>query len=474
MLQAEWLSVLMENSWNEIYLVDLATLRLLYMNRAARTNLQYQDSELEDLTLFKLVDDAAVEPVTQALHALRTSKNASRPVETVHVRKNGTCYPAQLRLFEYSHTLITAAIVIGTDLSPAAASGSRLDEARVHSIASNTPGLVYQFMLRQDGSISFTYLSKGCYPLLGIKGAQLRADPSLLLSIIQPEDRQSYLDTMAASARDMSSWNWEGRIWIESWKDIKWINLRSTPHAIAGGVQWDGVMTNITQGKLAESEIRRSRMQLAELTTHVELVKEQERTRIAREIHDDLGGNLTAIKMALARLSDGLPDGEMLLIKKAEYLDALVDRTIESAHRISRDLRPGILDLGIVAALAWQAGEFEKQSGISCAFLSEEEELDLSSEQATGLFRIFQETLTNISKHAKANAVTVRLAQISDGINLEIADNGRGITETDYLKSKSFGIRGMVERANALGGDLSINTPAEGGCVVAIRIPIPT
>jgi signal transduction histidine kinase len=340
------------------------------------------------------------------------------------------------------------------------------------AIASNTPGLVYQFLLRDDGSQAFPYVSRACASLLGISAARLRNDPSLLLQLIEPEDRQSYLDTMQASASRLASWNWEGRIWIETWHDIKWINLRATPRRINGvGVQWEGLMTNITQGKKAEQDILRSRRQLEELSAHVERVKEQERTRIAREIHDDLGGNLTAIKMALSQLTRRLPDNETVLREKADYVDALVDRTIEAAHRISRDLRPSTLDLGIVAAIAWQAQEFEKQLAIPCVIDGPEEDIDLPPDQATGLFRIFQETLTNISKHAGASRVDVRLAVEDDSVALEVVDNGRGLGLADRRKPKSFGIRGMIERAHALGGMLTVSDPGQG-CRVSVRLPL--
>jgi PAS domain S-box-containing protein len=472
MVQAEWLSIVMQGSRNEIYVMDGDTLHFLYVNETARMNLQYPANELAGLTPLDLAKDLAADAIEQALQPLRTGQAVQASLETVHVRKDGTRYPIELRLFHYSRQPVPAFIAIGNCIDSDPAKAINPDESRLHAIASNTPGLVYQFLQRHDGSVSFPYLSQGCHTLLGVTAHRLRSNPALFLNLIQPEDRQSYLDTMAASAADMKSWNWEGRIWIEKWKDIKWINLRSTPRVIPGvGVQWEGLMTNITQGKLAEFEIRRSRRQLAELSAHVEMVKEQERTRIAREIHDDLGGNLTAIKMALAQLTHRLPPGETLLAEKADYVDSLVDRTIEAAHRISLDLRPSILDLGIVAAIDWQAKEFETQLGIPCNVLSQEEEIDLPLDQATGLFRIFQEALTNIGKHAEASCVTVRLIQTEHDISLEIADNGRGMVATDRLKPKSFGLRGMTERAKALGGELTVGVAKEGGCLVTIRIP---
>ncbi len=345
----------------------------------------------------------------------------------------------------------------------------------MQAFVSNTPGLVYQFILHADGGVEFPYLSDGCAALLGLPAADLQAAPKQFLELIVPDDRRSYLDAMHASATSLSGWNWEGRIWIDEYKDQKWINLRSTPRLLdepAGSVLWDGIMTNITSSKLEQLEVTRSRARLAELTAHIEQVKEQERTRIAREIHDDLGGNLTAIKMALMMLTQRLPADNPLLIERAEYVDALVDRSIEAVHRISLDLRPSMLDFGLVAALEWQSREFEKQNGISCAFSSSEKELDLSLDHATALFRIFQEALTNIAKHARASQVTVRLQLLRHQISLTIADNGVGLGQSDRVKPGSFGLRGMNERAKALGGTMALSQAAAGGTVVTIKVKL--
>ena len=343
--------------------------------------------------------------------------------------------------------------------------------ARFAAIVSNTPGLVYQFVLQPDGQVSFPYLSDGCLALLGLSAAELHAEPQRFQELILQVDRQSYLDAMHASAKALWSWNWEGRIWVEAWKDVKWINLRSTPHVLDGGaVRWDGIMTNITASKLEQLEVRHSRARLAELSAHTDRVKEQERTRIAREIHDELGGNLTAIKMAVAMLAARLDDAEPALREKTDYVDNLVDRTIEAIHRISLDLRPALLDLGLVAALEWQVGEFDKQTGIQTSFSASHRDIGLDNDQATALFRIAQEALTNIAKHANASRVSVKLALLRHHISLKISDNGDGIRQADRSKPESFGLRGMAERASALGGTLSLSHASGGGTVVAIKI----
>jgi signal transduction histidine kinase len=343
--------------------------------------------------------------------------------------------------------------------------------ARFDAIVSNTPGLVYQFALQADGTVSFPYLSDGCQALLGLTAAELHQQPGRFLELILSDDRKSYQESMQASASALWSWNWEGRIWVEAWKDVKWINLRCTPHALAdGAVRWDGIMTNITESKLEQIEVRQSRARLAELSAHTDRVKEQERTRIAREIHDELGGNLTAIKMALAMLAARLDHADQALRDKTDYVDALVDRTIEAIHRISLDLRPALLDLGLVAALEWQVGEFARQSGVEALFSANQREVDLDNDQATALFRIAQEALTNIAKHAHATKVSVKLARLRQHVSLKISDNGQGIRPADRAKPASFGLRGMAERARALGGTLTLSHATGGGTVVSIKI----
>ena len=472
-----WLPAIMRYGSEEFSALAASSCRFICINDAASRNLDFDTTELAGKLFTDVacdLDISALQSLTQSLH--NGSTDCIRITATMR-RKNGSAYAAELQFFlatQVDTTDPAIVIVAHHDLTEQheAAVTLGLIEARFRAIVSNTPGLVYQFRRMPDGSVAFPYLSEACHALLGIDPALLSNEPDLFFEQILVDDRASYLTSLTASATDATGWNWEGRIWIEAWKDIKWINLRATPRLLSsGGVQWEGIMTNITQSKQVETEIKRSRAQLAELSAHIERVKEQERTRIAREIHDDLGGNLTAIKMALALLKRRLPEDESMT-DKADYVDSLVDRTIEAIHRISVDLRPSILDFGIVAAIDWQAREFEKQAGIPCQVLTNKKEIDLSAEQASALFRIFQESLTNISKHAHASRVTVKLTRSVRTVRLEISDNGRGISARDQGKPKSFGIRGMIERANALGGSLTVTNVGSGGSAVAIRIPL--
>lgn len=382
---------------------------------------------------------------------------------------NGAAYLARLRLFHAPSEIGTIIIAIGT--TSCAASDATLSGPPLNVLVSGMPVLIFRLVLNAGGSYRFHYLSSGCESLLGIAPQAVLEDGSRLQSLLLSEDRSAFATSMQASAATLSAWNWEGRIWIDKWKDVKWINLRAMPRALPDrGVQWEGIMSNITQSKAERQELIRSHEQLMELSTHIEAVKEQERARIAREIHDDMGGNLTAIKMALAMLVRRLPENDLDLYEKAAYVDTLIDRTLESVHRIAGELRPSVLDFGLSAAIAWQAKEFEKQTGIRCVFETNKEDVQMSSTPSTALFRIVQEALTNISKHAHATVVIIRLLSREEHIQLEVADDGRGIAAEESIKPNSFGIRGMRERAHALGWDFQIEGKKDRGTRLTITI----
>lgn len=351
----------------------------------------------------------------------------------------------------------------------------RENEARFRAIASNIPGTVYQFMLRPDGAASFPYVSDDCNRLLGVGPEALQDDAAMFRELIAQPDRETYDLALSRSAENLTDLNWEGRIRLPGSDELKWINLRSSPrHVDDDALLWEGVIWNITQSKLAEIEIRRSRQQLQELSDHVQKVKEDERARIAREIHDDIGGNLTAIKIDLLWLTNRLPVESKALHEKAGAIERLVDRTMETTQRISRDLRPGILDLGLIAAIEWQAEEFQRRMGIPCEVVTSDDDVYLDQDLCVAIFRIFQETLTNISKYAEATRVDVSLVVGEDVVVLEVSDNGRGIARDQISKPGSFGIRGMQERARSLHGDVEIEGIPGVGTRIKVEIPLST
>jgi two-component system sensor histidine kinase UhpB len=345
------------------------------------------------------------------------------------------------------------------------------NQTRLHAFIADLPGMAYQMQLHNNGSVTFPYVSEGCQALLGIAPQDLTRVSSLFEALVHPDDFASYLQSLQASAKNLSFWNWEGRILTMPDNEVKWINIRSTPRKTAPGIQWEGIIFNITQSKEAELEIKRSRAQLRELSSHMQDVREQERIAIAREIHDDMGSTLTAVKLDIAWLGGRLSSNPVLA-EKARSIETLVDKCTAAAGNISRSLRPSVLDtFGIVAAIEMEADEFEQRTRISCIFESRDEGPAIPPDISIALFRILQEALANIIKHASANEVTVHIHNRVEGIVLSVQDNGCGFSEADRAKPRSFGLRGIRERVEYFGGDVRIDSLPGQGTKVSVFIP---
>ena len=225
--------------------------------------------------------------------------------------------------------------------------------------------------------------------------------------------------------------------------------------------------------ELAEMELKRSQELFRNLSTHLQVVREEERTRIARKIHDDMGQALTALKIDLTWLNKKLTDDQPLIREKLQSMVTLINETIETVHNLSEDLRPGILDdFGLSAAIEWQAEEFQKRTGIECRINLASDESNLSKEKSTNLFRIVQESLTNVIRHANATKVEINLSEKDGRLLLEVADNGKGITKAAVTNPKSFGLIGIKERVHSLGGEVDISGTPNAGTRLKVKMPI--
>jgi PAS domain S-box-containing protein len=233
------------------------------------------------------------------------------------------------------------------------------------------------------------------------------------------------------------------------------------------------MVTDITDRKRAEEEVMASREQLRDLSVHLESIAEEERTRLAREIHDEMGQLLTGLKIDVSWIGRRLPKADVSLLEKTRTINELIDEAIQTVKRISSELRPGVLDhLGLVAAIEWQAQELEKRTQIRIEFKSTPKEIPLDGGRSTTLFRICQEALTNVIRHADASKVRIALGKEHGRILLRISDNGRGIEERQVSDPKAFGLIAMRERARAWGGDVKIDGRPGKGTVVAVTIPL--
>jgi signal transduction histidine kinase len=259
----------------------------------------------------------------------------------------------------------------------------------------------------------------------------------------------------------------------------------SPQYRLGGG--WDDVSRLIVFGtegfvlswlidsrKRIEDQVRESREELRALSTHLQSVIEKERARIAREIHDELGQVLTGLKFDVSWLRDRAK--EDMRVPEREKLNATlknIDAAIHSVRRIATELRPPVLDtLGLTAAIEWQAKDFETRTGIRCQLDPMAEDIPVDRDGATAVFRIFQEALTNIGRHAFATQVSVGLQRVNGRLLLRIEDNGRGIEATRVSGSYSLGILGMQERVRLLNGEMNIRGEQGEGTVINVDIPL--
>jgi signal transduction histidine kinase len=301
--------------------------------------------------------------------------------------------------------------------------------------------------------------------MFGVDPAVLREDPAPLLDALAPGEKAALLGRIAAAAAVGTDLKFQGCTAGPGDAAQRWVQLSATlleqndSHTL-----WDGIVYEITDLKHAEREIR-------ELTAHLEGVKEAERAAVAREIHDDIGATFFGLKVDLAWLKKRLAH-EPAMLERLEGMGAQLDSGVQSSQRIVRSLRPAVLDFGVIGAAEWLASDFAKRTGIPCSFISDVEELALAPEFGTAVFRVMQESLTNILRHAGATEVSVGFRAADGQVRLDVRDNGRGFGPEDLSKRTSFGVRGMRERVRDLGGTLEIASTPDGGTQLSLQLPL--
>lgn len=253
-----------------------------------------------------------------------------------------------------------------------------------------------------------------------------------------------------------------------------WISITCRMHTSEGYAE--GVVLDVTERRLAEERVREFHTQLRTLSARLESVREEERVRLARQVHDDLGQILTAAKTHLTVLMDDASRvaarSKAGLAKKFACLIGVIDQAIDLVKNISYDLRPLALDeLGLKEAVEWEAEQFGRKTGIHCRVRSEGD-LELGREQATAVFRILQEALTNVARHAEAKTVNIEMRAMNGLFSLMVADDGRGIPERKANDPRSLGILGMRERAMFLGGEVHVFRNNGRGTVVNLTVPL--
>jgi signal transduction histidine kinase len=230
---------------------------------------------------------------------------------------------------------------------------------------------------------------------------------------------------------------------------------------------------DITQRKATELALKASRRQLRNLSEHLQTILEEEKKEISRRIHDDLGQQLTALKMDVFWLNQRLSPDQPALSEKIKSMTRLIDGTIHTIQKISTELRPPLLEhLGLTATLEWQLKDFQNRTGLKGSLIISPRQLTLDQEDSTLIFRLIQEMLTNIIRHAEAQAVKISLKKMENQVKLTVSDNGLGITADRINAPHSLGLIGLRERVYARGGTIQIRGIPHRGTKIAVEIPL--
>jgi len=329
------------------------------------------------------------------------------------------------------------------------------------------------FWVFDQDSRRLLYVSPAYERVWGRSSEALYQDPASFLDTVHPDDRARIHTVCESQIKQGEAFDEQFRI-LRPDGSVRWIRERGLPIPPAEGWtgRFVGVAEDITEYRQAEEDMRRSLASLRGLAARLQSIREEERTRLAREIHDELGRGLTAIKMEASSLMGSQKAAKPRANAKAEAILQLVGETIGSVRRIATELRPPILDdMGLVTAVRWVAEEFQARTGTRCHLRLPGEDLAIEPERATALFRILQETLTNVMRHARATDVYLRLDHGNGELILEVRDNGKGASESDITAGSALGILGMMERALILGGKLTINGEPGKGTTVRAVIP---
>jgi PAS domain S-box-containing protein len=445
-----------------------------YANHAAETMLGYPVGGVVDRPLIDFEPGLHMDRWLNLWKRARSTEDSPQSFETNCVRADGSILPADVSLSFLRFSDAEYLVVFLTDVTERrkALAALQESEARLQGIAANVPGLVFRLERAQVGEEpEFAYISEGSESLVGYAPATLRHPDMGLRNLVHPEDRAGYHVVQDRSLDGDSDWSWQGRILTregeERWAEIKAIARRLDDDRVV----WDGIVWDISESKRIELELASSREQLRELSAHLESVREEEKARIAREVHDELGQMLTVLKLETSMCELAYADLDPGLHDRLNSMKRLIAQLFQLVRDVATALRPPILDAGIASAIEWQARRFESRTQIPCLVQVPDNLPMLSDAKAIGLFRILQEALTNVMRHAEAHTVELSLTLENGVLCMTIADDGRGFVP-DQGRPTSFGLVGMRERVLMLGGTLELDSESGEGTTLRAYIPL--
>lgn len=445
-----------------------------YANRAAESMLGYTAGALIDRPLIAIEPNLHMDRWLDLWKRARASDEAAQRFETQCLRADGSLLPVDVSLSFLRFRDAEYLVVFLNDVTERrrALAALRESEARLKGIAGNVPGLVFRLERNPaEGELEFPYISEGSEALVGYSPAELQNPQMGLRSLVHGEDRADYHRVQDQALATDQDWSWQGRM-LTRQGEQRWADIKASTRSLGDGrVVWDGVVWDISQSKRAELELARSQEQLRELSAHLESVREEEKARIAREVHDELGQMLTVLKLETSMCELAYASLDPGLNERLGSMKRLIAQLFQLVRDVATALRPPILDAGIASAIEWQARRFEARTQIPCLVQVPDNLPPLSDAKATSLFRILQEALTNVMRHAQAHTVEITLSLDGAMLCLIISDDGVGFVQSDQ-RPTSFGLVGMRERVLMLGGTMCLDSEPGEGTSLSVRIPL--
>ncbi len=446
-----------------------------YANQAAEELLGYAAHALLEQPLQALDPALGMDGWLQLWRDARNGIDDHQVHERDWQRADGSRFPAAVTLSFLRFGSKEYLVVFLADITERRRASAALQESevRLKAMAGNVPGLVFRLERQDAGApVSIAYISEASQRLVGYSAELLLQPGRGIRSLVHPEDEPGYWSSQQQALDSMSDWYWQGRILTRS-GEIRWADIRASVRGqLAGRQVWDGIVWDITDNKRIELELDASRAQLRKLAAHVETVREEEKAHIAREVHDELGQMLTVLKLEISMCEISFAALDPALAARLQGMKRLIAQLFQQVRDVATALRPPILDAGIASAIDWQARRFEERTGIACLVQVPECPPQLSSAKAVGLFRILQEALTNVMRHANAQTVSLCLEQRGDVLCLSISDDGQGFVVLPGRQGVSFGLVGMQERVQMLGGTLLLESQPGEGTSIHISVPL--
>lgn len=409
--------------------------------------------------------------------ALCAAEGAVRHLEIDYIDRNGRITPVEINATRTQTAEGPRIIAICRDITDRRQAEAALweKEEQLRLLSENlADGMVYQINSGPDGQRrQFTYVSPAVQRLHGLKVEDVLRDSSLIYRQVIEEDRAMVAEREARAFAARTTLDVDARVRLAS-GEIRWRRFISSPRALPDGtLVWDGIELDITEQKKAQEALLRQEKELRLLGVRANRRLEEERARVSRELHDELGQMLTALNLNLNWLGRRIGDVQADVTERIDESVQYVGRLMASVRSLSQSLRPAALSHGgLIEAVRRQAAEFEQFSGIPCDVSFEPADLEVSEPVATAAFRIVQEALTNVARHARATECSIEIQNATELLLMTITDNGVGLPAERSADTASLGIAGMRERAAMLGGRVSVQNRPCGGVCVSVQLPM--